>query len=155
MKRSWLITILVCLLLLGGGTVVILMPQVVPFSQCSDVYKQYADVDGIDATFIKGYRVNDTLTVNVTLLQATDSAGWARLQEDFALQPLSPDYMAMIEQGKDLVSIKMISETEEAAFSRLKRSVSIFHVRNREECRAVRYHNLDNNVNNSQNNPQL
>ena len=146
MKRSWLITAIVCLLLLGGGTAVILMPQVVPYSQCSDVYKHYAEVDGIDATFIKDYKVNDTLTVNVTLLQATDSAGWARLQEDFILQPLSPDYMAMIEQGKDLVSIKKISETEVAAFSRLKRSVSILHTKNRDERYAVYHHNFDNNV---------
>ena len=146
MKRSWLITILVCLLLLGGGTIVILMPQVVPYSQCSDVYKQYADVDGIDATFIKDYKVNDTLAVNVTLLQATDSAGWARLQEDFILQPLPPSAMAKIEQGKDLVSIKKISETEVAAFSLLKRSVSIFHTKNRDERYAVYYHNFDNNV---------
>ena len=146
MKRSWLITILVCLLLLGGGTIVILMPQVVPYSQCSDVYKQYADVDGIDATFIKDYKVNDTLTVNVTLLQATDSAGWARLQEDFILQPLPPSAMAKIEQGKDLVSIKKISETEVAAFSLLKRSVSIFHTKNRDERYAVYHHNFDNNV---------
>lgn len=146
MKRSWLITILVCLLLLGGGTIVILMPQVVPYSQCSDVYKQYADVDGIDATFIKDYKVNDTLTVNVTLLQATDSAGWARLQEDFILPPLPPSVMAKIEQGKDLVSIKKISETEVAAFSLLKRSVSIFHTKNRDERYAVYHHNYDNNV---------
>lgn len=146
MKRSWLITILVCLLLLGGGTIVILMPQVVPYSQCSDVYKQYADVDGIDATFIKDYKVNDTLAVNVTLLQATDSAGWARLQEDFILQPLPPSAMAKIEQGKDLVSIKKISETEVAAFSLLKRSVSIFHTKNRDERYAVYHHNFDNNV---------
>ena len=146
MKRSWLITILVCLLLLGGGTVVILMPQVVPYSQCSDVYKQYADVDGIAATFIKDYKVNDTLAVNVTLLQATDSAGWARLQEDFILQPPPPSVMAKIEQGKDLVSTKKISETEVAVFSRLKRSVSIFHTKNRDERHAVYYHNYDNNV---------
>ena len=50
MKRSWLITILVCLLILGGGGAVLLLPQVVPFDQCSDVYKRYADMDGVDAT---------------------------------------------------------------------------------------------------------
>ena len=59
MKRSWLITILFCLFLLGSGGAVLLLPQVVPFSQCSDVYKRYAKMDGVDATFIKDYKVND------------------------------------------------------------------------------------------------
>ena len=52
MKRAWLITIIICLVLLGGGGAVLLLPQVVPFDQCSDLYKQYANVEGIDATFI-------------------------------------------------------------------------------------------------------
>ena len=29
-----------------------LWPRTVPFDQCSDLYKQYANVEGIDATFI-------------------------------------------------------------------------------------------------------
>ena len=146
MKRSWLITVIVCLLLLGGGAVILLTPQVVPYSQCSDVYKRYAEVEGVDATFIKDYKVNDTLRVDVTVLQATDSAGWERLRDDFGLQPPPPDIQAKMEQGKDLVSLKKVSETEVAAYSRLKRSVSIFHVRNGEEKHAIMYHNLDNNM---------
>ena len=47
MKRSWLITILICLLLLCGGGAVLLLPQVIPFDQCSDVYKRYADMEGL------------------------------------------------------------------------------------------------------------
>ena len=82
MKRSWLITILICLLLLCGGGAVLLLPQVVPFDQCSDVYKRYADMDGVDATFIKDYKVNDSIRVNVTLLQATDSVSWNIIAKD-------------------------------------------------------------------------
>ena len=155
MKRSWLITILVCLLLLGGGTVVILMPQVIPYSQCSDVYKQYADVDGIDATFIKDYKVNDTLTVNVTLLRATDSSGWATLRGDFGTH----DVVERISEGKDLVSVKMVPSMQDrsqqdtcgtmydvAAISYMRHTVSIFHTKNRDERYAVYHHNYDNNV---------
>ena len=82
MKRSWLITILFCLLLLGGGGAVLLLPQVVPFDQCSDLYKQYVAVEGINATYIKDYKVNDTVFVDVTLLEATDSM-WHTLMKDF------------------------------------------------------------------------
>ena len=85
MKRSWIITILFCLLLLGVGVTVILLPQTVPYSQCSEVYQRYASVDGIDATFIRDYQVNDTLAIDATLLHATDSASWERLLNDFNL----------------------------------------------------------------------
>lgn len=30
------------------------------------------------ATFIRNFRINDSLTVDVILLQATDSAGWSK-----------------------------------------------------------------------------
>ena len=87
MKKSWFITILYCLLLLGGGGAVLLIPRVVPFDQCSDVYKRYADMDGVDATFIKDYKVNDSIRVNVTLLQATDSVSWNIIAKDLNVPP--------------------------------------------------------------------
>ena len=59
------------------------MSNVVPVGQCSEVYKQYCDVEGVRATYIQDFRVNDTLTVGVTLLEATDSAGWGYLLEAF------------------------------------------------------------------------
>ena len=85
MKKSWFITILYCLLLLGGGGAVLLIPRVVPFDQCSDVYKRYADMDGVDATFIKDYKVNDTVYVDVTLLEALDTAVCEGMCLDFGV----------------------------------------------------------------------
>ena len=85
MKRSWLITILICLLLLCGGGAVLLLPQVVPFDQCSDVYKRYADMDGVDATFIKDYKINDTVFLDITLLETSDSVSWENLCKDFGI----------------------------------------------------------------------
>lgn len=51
----------------------------------SELYLRYEHADGIKASFIKDYRINDTLTLDVTLLQATDSAGWQQLIEDFEI----------------------------------------------------------------------
>ena len=89
MKRSWLITILFCLLLLGGGGAVLLLPQVVPFSQCSDVYKRYAKMDGVDATFIKDYKVNDTVVVSATLLETSDSNMWEKMCKDMHIPSIT------------------------------------------------------------------
>ncbi len=75
MKKSWPITILVCLLILVGGALILGWPRTVSFDQCSDVYKRYAKMDGVYATFIKDYKVNGSIFVDVTMLEATtDSA---------------------------------------------------------------------------------
>lgn len=91
MKRSWLITIIYSLLLFGLGAVVIFMPQVVPMDKCSDLYKRYANIDGIGATFIKDYKVNDSVFVDVTVLEATDSVGWQELRADFKLSGIQKE----------------------------------------------------------------
>lgn len=85
-----------------------LWPRTVPFDQCSDVYKRYAAVDGVDATFIKDYKVNDTVLVDVTLLEATDSMGWATLKKDFDIPNPSPDFQQRIDRGKNLIYTKKI-----------------------------------------------
>ena len=97
MKRAWLITLLFCLLLLGGGAAVVLLPRVVPRSQCSDLYRRYADTDGVDATFIKDYQLlctfgahaGDTVPVAVTMLAARTDAAWDMLRRDFRI--VTPD----------------------------------------------------------------
>ena len=157
MKRSWLITRLFCLLLLGVGATVILMPQRVPYSQCSELYRRYAAVDGIDATFIRDYPVNDTLLVDVTLLEAKDSAGWATLKTDFSIPDLPPDFQEDIDAGIDLISTKLIPKSppppsdtfpnDVLAISSLKSTITVFHVNNDIEKHAVIFHNFKNSIN--------
>ena len=83
MKRTGLITLAACFAVLVMAVVVIRYPRTVPLDECSDVYKRYKDVEGVRATYIKDFRVNDTLTIGVTLLEATDSEGWERLLKAF------------------------------------------------------------------------
>jgi len=154
MKRSWLITLLFCLLLLGVGATVILMPQRVPYSQCSELYRRYAAVDGIDATFIRDYPVNDTLFLDVTLLEAKDSVGWATLKTDFSIPDLPPDFQQDIDAGIDLITTKLIPKSppppsnfpdaypnDVLAVSSLNSTVTVFHVSSHTERIAVLYHN--------------
>ena len=80
-RRSLIITFAVCLLAVAVAFVVKRCPRTVPFEQCSELYQRYAGCEGIDASFIQGYRVNDSVRVDVTLLQATDSAAWSLLMD--------------------------------------------------------------------------
>ena len=85
-KRFWLIIAILALVEALVCYVVLQREYLFPSDEVSEVYTRYADDESIDASFIKGYRVNDTLFVDVTLLQAKDSAGWERLLNDFHLE---------------------------------------------------------------------
>ncbi|MBQ8704030.1 MAG: hypothetical protein IJ524_06610 [Bacteroidales bacterium] len=82
MRRSQIISIAIVLVAIVLA-VVFHRPRMLPVSQCSDIYRQYYKTDGIQATFIKDYDLGDSVTVDVTILQATDSTAWNRLLGDF------------------------------------------------------------------------
>lgn len=65
-----------------------LWPRTLSPEQCSDAYRHYADVEGVKATFIKNKQLNDSVTSDVTILEALDSAGWDTLVYDFRLEKL-------------------------------------------------------------------
>lgn len=73
--------IALALTLVGVALVVamLLLPRPLLPDECSDVYRQYKDTPGIKASFIKDYPINDTTTIDVTMLQAQDSATWSEL----------------------------------------------------------------------------
>ena len=136
-----------------------LWPRTVPFDQCSDLYKHYANVEGIDATFIKDYKVNDTVFVDVTLLEATDSVIWTSLKKDFDVPNPSPNFQQFIDNGEDLIYVKVIPKSTTTdtildsysnnllAISHLKRTLTVFHTKNKEELNAVRHYNYDKSTN--------
>lgn len=136
-----------------------LWPRTVPFDQCSDLYQRYAAVDGVVATFIKDYKVNDTVFVDVTLLEAKDSAFWTTLKKDFEVPNPPPDVQQFIDNGEDLIYVKVIPKSTTTdtllnsypnnvlAISHLKRTLTVFHIKNKEELNAVRHYNYDKSTN--------
>ena len=150
MKRSWLITILVCLLILGGGGAVLLLPQVVPFNQCSDVYKRYAKMDGVDATFIKDYKVNDSVVVSATLLETEDTCMWEKLCEDMHIPSITkiPEefkdlflskntFGYIVEKDSSLIAEKDMCLKNLYVYSRMDMTICIFHSLTEEQYDAI------------------
>lgn len=154
MKRSWLITILFCLLLLGGGGAVLLLPQVVPFSQCSDLYKQYANVEGIDATFIKDYKVNDTLTLDVTLLEATTDSAWNGLVKEFnfgdqfnAELPSDTNAVSFWFAPRNHYNLPMDStllNNDIVVASQYRKTMAVFHITSEDQVNAIVFRQIVN-----------
>ena len=60
-----------------------------PQQQTSELYQRYAGAEDVDAAYVTDYRVNDSLFVDVTVLQATTDTAWARLQKDLNVSDLS------------------------------------------------------------------
>lgn len=54
-------------------------PRVLTPDQCSEVYRRYKDRDDLSVAFVKDYRIGDSITVDVTTIEATDSASWESL----------------------------------------------------------------------------
>ena len=79
MKKLWPITIFVCLLLAAGSIAVVRCPRHVPDDQCSEVYRRYKDRDDLSVAFVKDYRIGDSITVDVTTIEAKDSTSWESL----------------------------------------------------------------------------
>ncbi len=161
MKRSWLITILVCLLILGGGGAVLLLPQVVPFNQCSDVYKRYAKMDGVDATFIKDYKVNDTVFVDVTLLVATTDSAWLLIQHDFNLEIPPQEMIGFL--GHNFVEVwaapkrdyslpmdSVLLNNDLLAVSWSERRISVFSIETMQQMHSLKRNQFKESISKSQ-----
>ena len=160
MRKSSFISVLVALLVVAAVVVWHFVPRQLPYSECSDIYKHYAAVKGIEATYIKDYKVNDTVFVDVTLLEATDSVGWNKLVEELNL--VTPDSASQcdLDKGMDLIFLKQVKKdnysqkaitpsgnVDVLATSYLKKKVTVFHTKNRNEKYSVFHYNYDISTN--------
>ena len=116
-------------------------------------------MEDVSASFIKDYKVNDTVYVDVTLLEATDSVGWVTLKKDFDIPNPSPNFQQRIDSGKNMIGVKIIPKSIAVdttskeypnnllAISYLNHTLTIFHIKNDVEKHAVKYHNFDKSTN--------
>ena len=133
-----------------------LWPRTIPAEQCSGLYQKYSGRDDIDTTFIKGKQINDILFLDVTLLEAADSAGWNAIRYEFNI-PYGLDSLMKpsMKRGKKLISVKLVDkknyrnlakndspDCEVIGISVATHTVSLFHTKNKEEVRAVLHHNI-------------
>lgn len=158
-KRFWLIIAVLALVEAITLCLVIRWKYIFPSGEVSDIYTRYENVDGVEASFVKDYKVNDTVFVDVTVLEAKDSADWVALKNDFGVPTPSPLFQRQINEGKDLIYVKMISKATVAdtsnnsytndclAISHLNKILFVFHTKSEDELHAVIYHNIDKSTN--------
>ena len=120
MKR-WIITF-VLLTTLGVGGVAV-WRYVLPWQQVGDLYRRYEHADGITASYIHNFPVNDTLLLDVTLLEATTDSAFRKGENPKA---------AVDPAQADLVAVSILSRT-----------ATVFHVGGIGELQAVLHYNYD------------
>ena len=151
MKKRHYISL--AILLVGGliSAAVLGRPRQLPLEECSPEYLRYKDAPGIKASFVKDFPVNDTLALNVILLQATDSLGWETLKTDFNVKPTPQPVQEAIDRGEDIVALGLTPKglhgqsmdtsdillNNVMAISRLHHTISIVEIHSQQEIYAV------------------
>ena len=131
-----------------------------PAEECGEVYCRYSNRDDLKVSFLKDFRINDSVFVDVTLLEATDSVGWNKLVEELNL--VTPDSASQcdLDKGMDLIFLKQVKKdnysqkaitpsgnVDVLATSYLKKKVTVFHTKNRNEKYSVFHYNYDISTN--------
>ena len=157
-RKDTIINILIFVVIVGGALVYRYMQSVVPYWQCSEVYKRYHKVEGVRATYIKNYPLNDTLTVGVTLLEATTDSGWAVLQEDFGVPVIPKEFEELFYGDSNRVSVKGYHKCvpicsngdtladDLIAISLFKHTIAYFEVQDNGQLKAILYKQCDDNI---------
>ena len=171
MKKSHIILLItvVSATVIVGVRLAFFLSGVVPYWKCSEVYRRYAHVEGVEAAFVKGFPINDTLGVDVTLLRAADSVGWAYLTEAFNIPvevlqyaETNPEFRSsenlvcrgspetrVAVQGKDRTPNLTLDDVELLAIDYQEKEFCIFHTQNAMEVMAVRSYNCEKMINNN------
>ena len=149
--KKWILAFL--LLTLLGIAAVAAWRYLLPERHVSDLYRRYHNADGIAASYIHNFPVNDTLTLDVTLLEATTDSAWQALCADFALSDIVKTIMQV---DPHAVFSRQVSrhdytqvvlgdspDTEILTISCDTKTFAVFHTRNAAEIHAVFCYNYE------------
>lgn len=168
-RRFWIIV--ACLLSVEAICVGLAMnwQRLFPQREVSELYRRYAGREGLEVSFAKGLRINDSVRVDVTLLEALDDPAWAALSSEFNLMPVPPQVLQLMEQdvvspvgfrlglaGTPEVPLTLTTGTIESEFAtgsvdrvsmlaidHVKHSIGVIEIDNVEQMKAVTKKEID------------
>ena len=150
--KIWYKILLVAAAVLAVG--VAMWRYTAPQRHVSDLYRHYEYADGIAASYIHNFPVNDTLRLDVTLLEATTDSAWQALCSDFAItnivdtiKQIAPDVVFSRQVNRRNYTQVIIGDSPDAeilAISCDTKTFSIFHIHDTTEIHAVFWHNYHN-----------
>lgn len=144
MRQRTVITLLLCLLTIACAVGAVYLYHAAHHN-VSSIYLHYKKTPGVKASYVPSFAINDSVNVDVTLLQATDTAAWQTLKQDFQIRELPQELMQHVQNGNDIVCTQTspFSQGHEVvAVSYKMMEISILHAKNRQQEYAILYHNI-------------
>lgn len=77
--RRVLATLAMSLLAMLSTAAIVVQSRTVPLDQCRDVYVRLRGIPGVEAAYLEDLRINDSITLDVTVFMASDSPSMAGL----------------------------------------------------------------------------
>lgn len=78
----------------------------------SEIYTRYTGREGLLVSFVKDYRVNDSTTVDVTVIQAVDTSLWGQLLSDFAYPVIADrEFQRQLYSDTSSILLAVLSKT--------------------------------------------
>lgn len=145
MKRRHYIALLIVLAGIALSLTFLLCPRQLPEEECSGIYRQYCHTPGIKAAFIKDYPLDDSTTINVTMLQACDSTTWDKVlmqlhhlnkKSGFRPQKVSFKLIPKRNSGSHAENNR-ITDNDLVASYFVDLTIGIFHLENEHQYDAI------------------
>ena len=147
MKRT-VVVLLLSLLAVAGVAAWRWWPRTTPPERVSDLYRRYEPNPHLSVAFIEGFKVNDTLAVDVTTVTALDDEGWDTLQHDFDFAELPPVMLTNLKPNSVFTKYvpkkdysqpmdRSLINNDIIMYSMHKRELSLFHIENEEQITAI------------------
>ena len=146
--RLWTFWAVMLATALAAITLVCRWHRVFPTGESSDLYQAYADNPEIHASFVKDFRVNDTMTVDVTVLEATTDSSWSLLMDDFGIPAIPEEFRELYARSVS-VDFGLVSKCDTKtidsdpdnnnvmASSRQRQTIWIFNTDNQTQREAI------------------
>ena len=121
----------------------------------SDAYLRFAPNPNLDVAFVEAFRLDDTTTVDITVILAKDSATFVWLCEEFNLaenynkgmadaKHMNPRYIMTQSVSKNdptqIVSERVEGEYDLATISLYYRKINIYHIMKKQQLKSVFAH---------------
>lgn len=69
----------------------------------TDLYQRYASQPGVKVASVRGFAIDSTSRVDVTVVEAEDDEGWEWMKGEFYIGDLSPQQQESLHEGYDAV----------------------------------------------------
>ena len=133
----------------------LLLMVTLPLCAQSDAYLHYSQNPNLDVAFFEKLRIDDTTTVDVTVIIAKDSATWAWMIEEFKLS--KEHNLAMSkqwQQNPNAISTRMVQKNDPSqratklipgefdfeTISFFYRRINIYHIINNQQRESIFAH---------------